>query len=409
MFRLETLGGLALTDGTAVAVTTQRRRLALLALLAVAGEHGLTRDKLVAYLWPDSPSDNARHSLEQLLYELRRQLGDSVLLGPDPLRLNPDIITSDVTQFGQAIASGVPAEAFELYRGPFLDGFYLSDAAEFERWAEEVRSQLAGKHAWALRGLADEARDQKDYAAEIGWRRRLIATDPLNGGLALSLMRALASAGDGAGALQYSRVYETLMREELDSVPDPPFTALVQELRMAQAAAAAAVEPAPSGAGVGASPSLHVELAPSTAGPLPEHPSTEQLGRAVEAPEGMPRRVGLGTPSRRIVAALAALVTVITCAVLAFVWPPIRSVNEPADPRLVVVFPFRVAGADPALSYLREGMVDLLAIKLTGEGGPRAADPRAVLSAWRRGEARLRATQGPLRYSESPVGFMRAA
>ena len=73
MFRLETLGSLGLTDGPAAAVTTQRRRLALLALLAVAGERGLTRDKLVAYLWPNSPSDNARHGLEQLLYGLRRQ------------------------------------------------------------------------------------------------------------------------------------------------------------------------------------------------------------------------------------------------------------------------------------------------------------------------------------------------
>jgi eukaryotic-like serine/threonine-protein kinase len=49
----------------------------------------------------------------------------------------------------------------------------------------------------------------------------------------------------------------------------------------------------------------------------------------------------------------------------------------------VAVFPFRVAGADPALHYLREGMVDLLAAKLTGEGGPRATDPRAVVRAWR--------------------------
>ena len=367
MFRLETLGGLALTDGPAGAVTTQRRRLALLALLAVAGERGLTRDKLLAYLWPESPSDNARHALEQLLYELRRQLGDSALLGPDPLRLNPETITSDVAQFRRAIASGAPAEAFELYRGPFLDGFYLSDAAEFERWAEGERSQLAGKYAWALQCLADASRDQKDYAAEIGWRRRLVATDPLNGGLALSLMRALASAGDGAGALQYARVYETLMREELDSVPDPPINAFVQELRTAQASATSAHQPASLGAGVAAS-----------ANPL------VQLGGAVEARERIPWARALRAPPRRIVAALAALVTVITLAVVAFVWEPRRSVNEPADAGLVAVFPFRVVGADPAVGYLREGMVDLLAVKLNGEGGPRALDPRALLGAWHR-------------------------
>src|SRR6185295_338248 len=117
----------------AAAVTTQRRRLALLALLAVAGERGLTRDKLVAYLWPESPSDNARHALEQLLYALRRQLGDSALLGPDPLRVNPEILTSEVAEFRQAIGRGAPPEAVALYRGPVQNRFSLSEAAESER------------------------------------------------------------------------------------------------------------------------------------------------------------------------------------------------------------------------------------------------------------------------------------
>jgi tetratricopeptide (TPR) repeat protein len=54
-----------------------------------------------------------------------------------------------------------------------------------------------------------------------------------------------------------------------------------------------------------------------------------------------------------------------------------------ADADLVAVLPFRVAGADPSLAYLREGMVDLLATKLTGEVGPRAVDPRTLLQAWR--------------------------
>ncbi len=48
---------------------------------------------------------------------------------------------------------------------------------------------------------------------------------------------------------------------------------------------------------------------------------------------------------------------------------------------VVAVFPFRVSGAGD-LDFLREGMVDLLAAKLTGEGGLRAADPRSVMGAW---------------------------
>jgi len=54
------------------------------------------------------------------------------------------------------------------------------------------------------------------------------------------------------------------------------------------------------------------------------------------------------------------------------------------DEQVVAVAPFRVASADPSLHYLREGMLDLLAAKLTGQGGMQASEPRQMLDAWRR-------------------------
>ncbi|HEX6051285.1 MAG TPA: protein kinase [Gemmatimonadaceae bacterium] len=53
------------------------------------------------------------------------------------------------------------------------------------------------------------------------------------------------------------------------------------------------------------------------------------------------------------------------------------------DAAAVAILPFRVSG-EPSIAYLREGMVDLLAAKLTGEGGLRAVDPRAVYVSWQR-------------------------
>ena len=55
------------------------------------------------------------------------------------------------------------------------------------------------------------------------------------------------------------------------------------------------------------------------------------------------------------------------------------------DENLVVVLPFRVVGPADQVADLREGMVDLMATFLTGEGGtPMSADPGTVISAWRR-------------------------
>ena len=60
-------------------------------------------------------------------------------------------------------------------------------------------------------------------------------------------------------------------------------------------------------------------------------------------------------------------------------WYRFRDRSPAPDQDMVAVVPFRVASADPTLHYLREGMLDLLAAKLTGEGGLRATDPRQLL------------------------------
>ena len=157
MYRLVALGGLTLTNAAGGVAARQRRRLALLALLAPRGEHGMTRDKLLGYLWPEQTAERARHALEQLIYYLRREVSGELFAGGDPLRLNPAVVTSDVGEFEAALGRGALDEAVALYRGPFLDGFYLSEAAGFEEWVETERQRLATEHARALYRLARDA------------------------------------------------------------------------------------------------------------------------------------------------------------------------------------------------------------------------------------------------------------
>ncbi|HEX8943350.1 MAG TPA: serine/threonine-protein kinase [Gemmatimonadaceae bacterium] len=83
---------------------------------------------------------------------------------------------------------------------------------------------------------------------------------------------------------------------------------------------------------------------------------------------------------RRAIAAGAALALLATLGG----WWRVHARPSRLDEGLVVVAPFRVTGADASLAYLREGMLDLLAAELTGEGGPRAVNPRSVLVAWKR-------------------------
>src|SRR2546425_9080433 len=75
MLHLKTFGGLSVAvDGSPVTgAAVQRKTLALLALLATT-KQGVSRDKLIAYLWPESDAAHGRNLLKQACYALRRDL-----------------------------------------------------------------------------------------------------------------------------------------------------------------------------------------------------------------------------------------------------------------------------------------------------------------------------------------------
>ena len=231
MLQLRTFGGLTLARGEEdlTGAATQRRRLAI---LAVARQAGLSRDKLVAYLWQESDAERARHVLNQLLYAQRRQFGeDGLFLGRKTLRLNPAVIWTDVASFEQALDDGAIQEGIALYRGPFLDGFFLKDAPEFERWVESQRDRLARRTAAALAALAQQATNAGDHRMAVNWWRRAGEIDPYDSNMALALVQSLAANGDRAGALLAARQHEELLQKELGVTPDQSFAEAVRRLR----------------------------------------------------------------------------------------------------------------------------------------------------------------------------------
>ncbi|MGH7512411.1 MAG: protein kinase domain-containing protein [Gemmatimonadales bacterium] len=230
MLRLDILGGLSLTDdGRHLA--PPRRQLAVLGLLAAAGDRGIPRDKLIACLWAESGADNARHALEQLLYSLRRQLPGALAAGVDPLRLNPAAVTTDVAEFSARLAAGDLAGAVALYRGQFLDGFFLSGAPEFEHWVDRERARLSGDYERALRTLAEHAETSGRHTEEIDIKRRLALADPLAERATTDLVRALAAASDWTGATRAAREFMARAREDLPGVAVPDLERLVERLR----------------------------------------------------------------------------------------------------------------------------------------------------------------------------------
>jgi DNA-binding SARP family transcriptional activator len=109
-----------------------RKHLALLTYLALSPDRTRSRGHLLGLLWPESPEDKARRSLNEAVRRLRAALGtERLLTHGDALQLNATQLDVDARQFETLRAEG-QLRALELLRGEFLEGFHVDDAAAFE-------------------------------------------------------------------------------------------------------------------------------------------------------------------------------------------------------------------------------------------------------------------------------------
>src|SRR6185436_3726945 len=116
-------------DGAPIVGLGPGKPLAMLVYLAVRGE--ARREELVEILWGDTVEANARNAFRQALHRLRTALGeDLVPLDRERVTLTRDIsLWIDRDAFLLALDRGEAANAIELYRADFLEGFDLGEPA----------------------------------------------------------------------------------------------------------------------------------------------------------------------------------------------------------------------------------------------------------------------------------------
>jgi DNA-binding SARP family transcriptional activator len=233
MLRLKLLGSLSLQSDTGPVSSDarQKRRLGLLAVLAVGAERGISRDRLQAYLWPESSSERSRHALDQLVYAVRHSLGiDPIISEGLDLKLDRSIIETDLARFDNAITEKRWQDAAAVYHGPLLEGFYLSDSRELETWIDSERARLSRLYQSALEKLARESAATGDLTSATAWWRKLSAADSLSSRIAIELIQALDEIGERPAAIQHARHYQQLVRDELEVEPDPRIEKLITQL-----------------------------------------------------------------------------------------------------------------------------------------------------------------------------------
>ena len=318
------------------------------------------REKLVAYLWPEADSERGRPLLSDSVYRINQAVGgEAIVAMGDELRLDADIISSDVAEFERAMESGDRERAAALYTGPLLDGVHLVDGSEFERWVDGERARLARAYEEVLDALAHEAESRGALAEAVAWWRRLAGHDPFSSRVALRLMQALAAVGDSAAAIRHATTHTTLLREELAAAPNVAVLKLAERLKEAPVESSfdsTAREPV--------TPS-HVE--PADVAPV-IRPGTAAMLNATAPAGRRDEHVGLPSGQRPARLGMALAIGLALVIVVALLWQRSRS-GPDAPAASIAVLPFTDLSPGKDNAYFSDGITDELITTLTHVDG----------------------------------------
>ena len=242
-------------DDAPVEIVSQKAQ-ALLYYLALTGQP-YARQSLAGLLWSDLDEAAARRNLRVELLKLRNHVDEFIETARDTLafdRTRKYMI--DVTRFEACLRGHEPTfaelqEAVALYRGHFLEDFFLRDAPLFEEWMTSERERLWQLARQARLRLVEHYISRRLYTEGIACVTELLKQEPWLEEAHQQLMRLLARNGQRTAALAHYEVASKILYDEFGVPPSDETNALYDQIEQGEweadvARPAAAETPAPT-------------------------------------------------------------------------------------------------------------------------------------------------------------------
>ena len=122
-------------------------------------------------------------------------------------------------------------QAVDLYRGKFLQEFFLEDSAEFEEWAVARRETTHQRALEALTDLANYYGQQGELAAAGRCALRQLELDPWREQAHRQMMRVFALEGQSGAAIGQYEKCRRVLAEELGVEPSSETRELFEHIR----------------------------------------------------------------------------------------------------------------------------------------------------------------------------------
>lgn len=196
------------------------KRLALLVYLILNRPRGLQRrDYVLPLLWPEKGQKSARNALSNLLYHIRKTLGNEIILtrGTEELGIDTSKINCDALEFEKLIEEGDLQRAVELYRIDLLEGLHVPNASpEFDQWMDQEREWFRKNYGIALEKLAEKDEKSGNLKQAARWWTLLCQAFPYDTPVVKRLLKVLTAMGNRAEAIRKANKHAEFLERELE-------------------------------------------------------------------------------------------------------------------------------------------------------------------------------------------------
>ncbi|MBS4536419.1 hypothetical protein GOQ29_12400 [Clostridium sp. D2Q-14] len=221
-----------LWQGESIIDKLSHKLIGILSYMAVNRENSFSRNKIANIFWDSSDSNSSRYNLRYNIWSLRKLFKDN--------NIKQDIFIADKEsiRFNEEFNIYVDAEDFQnrldnfradsidnlehirnLYKGEFLEGFYIKDSSQFNDWLFYERERFQRDYINVLAKLQEYYKSTERYQKAIEILENMININPLKEELYLELIKTYIQLDNRDLALHHYNRCCTVLREELNVSP----------------------------------------------------------------------------------------------------------------------------------------------------------------------------------------------
>lgn len=217
---------------------------ALIALLMLQENKQMSREKAIAYLWPDSNEEAAKYNLRYNFWLLKRLIGEDdkgenfLNIDKDYCGINPkynfkcDILELLNFESNKDYKLEKLLEIKSILCGDFFEGHYFNNCDDFNELILFERNNFENKKIKLFKKIAQAYEELKKYEESMNVLNEIFKLDPYSEETAVKALNTYCLNQDRSGAIKFYKSFSNKLISDLGIRPSANLVSKYNDIKL---------------------------------------------------------------------------------------------------------------------------------------------------------------------------------